>query len=267
MYYVYIYLDTYYQELHTALDYEFDYRPIYVGKGTGDRMFDHLKGTKNKIFENKIQHWQKNGVQPIIRVLKMMDLEAAAFDLERELICTIGRFDQGKGPLLNLTDGGEGVSGHDPWNKGRKGLYVASEATRAKLSNALRGKPKPKDFGEKVSRGLKGKTKTASHRHALSQANIGKTSPLKRQPSRQSAESHAKAADKRKEWWTPERREAKRAQFVGKKLSNEHKANLALAMEKVRKPHSEETKLKMSEKRRQYWAAKKAQDTDELHKK
>ncbi len=41
---------------------------------------------------------------------------------------------------LNSTDGGDGVSvGNIPWNKGKKGLYIASEECKLQISNSLKG--------------------------------------------------------------------------------------------------------------------------------
>jgi len=53
--------------------------------------------------------------------------------IEQELISLIGRSDKGDGPLVNMTDGGEGTLGFEPWNKDKP----MSEKSKLKLSNTL----------------------------------------------------------------------------------------------------------------------------------
>ena len=87
-------------------------QPVYVGKGTGDRDLSHWsRGSHNKPFQDFIAHLKVRGlVAPCERVLET-ESEAEAFAKEIELIALYGRRDLKKGPLFNLTDGGEGVAG------------------------------------------------------------------------------------------------------------------------------------------------------------
>ena len=87
--------------------------PIYVGKGYGDRVTIHLtnKTNKNQYFCNKVKKMIREGNEPIIKIINVNN-EIEAFELEILLIKLIGRKDLGTGPLLNLTDGGEGTTGH-----------------------------------------------------------------------------------------------------------------------------------------------------------
>jgi hypothetical protein len=257
IYYVYVYLDPLFPNNCNYENYKFDHTPIYIGKGKNRRCDDHLKKTNNPIFVNKIAYWKRNNIKPIIIKLQENISEIDAWALEIKLIKEIGRFDLGLGPLLNLTDGGEGPSNREPYNKGKKGLYVTSEETKNKIKLTLTGKPKPVDHGRKVSAALKGKPKSAEHRKKLSEANIGHEGPNKGVTGIWTEEQLKAQSKKMKEWWTVERRLEKSEQLKGKKLSDEHKANLAAAMVKARKPHSEETKLKMSESRRLYWQNRK----------
>jgi len=113
-FYTYIYLDPrypgkyYYQGCHMA----FDYKPIYVGKGMGGRMFKHTSVENDLKFYRTLKKLKRSGLK-IIK-FKIVDKvnEDIAFYLERWFIARIGREDLGKGPLLNLTDGGEGISGY-----------------------------------------------------------------------------------------------------------------------------------------------------------
>lgn len=85
-------------------------KPFYVGKGKEDRCFQHLYRKDHCEFVHKIRKMISENVEPIIHRIECSS-EEAAFDLECGLIKVIGRKDKGKGPLLNLTDGGEGTSG------------------------------------------------------------------------------------------------------------------------------------------------------------
>ncbi len=78
----------------------------------------------------------------------------------------IGRSDLNKGPLCNLTDGGEGISGKrlseehkrkiseksklQGWNKGRLGM-PHDEETKQKISKANKGKKRTLEQKNKIS--------------------------------------------------------------------------------------------------------------------
>jgi hypothetical protein len=90
--------------------------PFYVGKGHGSRYLDHIYKAKNPLNRthksNKIRKIQRlTGKDPKIVLYKTNITEYEAFDHEMDLIQLIGRRDLGTGPLLNLTDGGDGASG------------------------------------------------------------------------------------------------------------------------------------------------------------
>ena len=108
--------------------------PFYVGKGCNGRVYQHLYGKgRNKHLVNKIRKIQKEtGKDPEIRFFMTNISESLAFDLERYLIRFFGRKDKGLGPLLNLTDGGDGVSG-----------YICTEDDRRGRSERARGPRKP----------------------------------------------------------------------------------------------------------------------------
>jgi len=83
-----------------------DGTPLYVGKGRGIRYLRHAKGTHNK---SLAAAFAKFGDLPIELVKWGMTDDGACL-FERELIAKIGRVAHG-GPLVNMTDGGNGLAG------------------------------------------------------------------------------------------------------------------------------------------------------------
>lgn len=116
MFYIYIYLDPRTPGRYEYGDYCFLYEPFYVGKGSGDRMFEHLKNyelSKNSFKSNKIKSILNSGYTPyIIKIIENIENEDISYSLEEEIIKTIGRFTN-NGPLVNLKEGGKGgLSGY-----------------------------------------------------------------------------------------------------------------------------------------------------------
>lgn len=100
-YYVYV--------LYAPDDIMFE-RPRYVGKGCGVRAFCSPSGRTKRV-----KDWiAEMGEEPNFDLIAANLTEAAAFALEIELIAKYGRegIDPG-GVLLNISLGGEGVSGSE----------------------------------------------------------------------------------------------------------------------------------------------------------
>ena len=113
MYYNYIILNPevkgkfYYENLNFSLLYE----PLYIGKGKGNRYKKHLLEIKsvNKHKFNKIKKLNlKFSMLKYILLFNFTQNELHAYENEKNLISSIGRFDLKTGPLLNLCDGGIG---------------------------------------------------------------------------------------------------------------------------------------------------------------
>lgn len=109
IYYVYIYLDTRKCGKYIYNDLEFDYEPFYVGRGKNNRYIKGCKCGGSLIKRNKINKIIKDGYEPkIIKLYEKLDYDSSV-RLEIETISKIGRCDLNTGPLVNLTDGGEGT--------------------------------------------------------------------------------------------------------------------------------------------------------------
>jgi len=122
--------------------------PIYVGKGKNGRAWSHLRLQVHSPFVSRLKNMLSNGINPVVGIYGNIDEEFAIF-LEEESISKFGRKDLGKGPLLNLTNGGDGISG-------------------AKLG------PRPDDVKRKISEGNSGKKLSDEHKRKLSIAKKGK---------------------------------------------------------------------------------------------
>lgn len=89
--------------------------PFYVGYGKNNRHLDHLNEAIRKptpqTKEHKLNTIRKiirEGMEPIIEIIDSELSKEQACELEIFLISEIGRMDKNKGPLTNLTMGGDG---------------------------------------------------------------------------------------------------------------------------------------------------------------
>lgn len=216
--------------------------PFYVGKGTGRRAHLHLEGGgHSSLVARKVNKLRREGVEPSVEIIEALD-EDHAFFLESCLIEVLGRRNLKTGPLLNLTNGGEGMSGYvqsaetrakraskligrycseETRKKMSASLKNPSEQTRAKQSAAKKGVSLSKEHCAKLSESKKGRAVSAEHREKLSIANSGKV------PSDLC-------------------REMALAANLGRSFSKEHREKLSAARKgKLRGPQSEETKAKI----------------------
>ena len=127
-----------------------DGTPFYIGKGAIDRI--KKKSRVNRHHTNictKYPNWQRG--------LAFMGNEKDAFAKEIELIAKY------KNTLVNRTNGGEGVSGLTPWNKGLPALDHVKKA----ISNANKGR-KQSDYQKKcVSEAVRGNQFALGYKHTL----------------------------------------------------------------------------------------------------
>jgi hypothetical protein len=151
-----------------------DKTPYYIGKGTGNRLYNK----SSRVFAPPKDKSR-------IIYLKQNLTEAEAFRHEIYMIAVFGRKDLGTGILHNRTDGGDGVS--NPSDETRRKLSEAhkgntnrlgkvnSEEHKIKISEALKGKTPSEETRRKLSEALKGKTLSEETRRKLSEAHKGKT--------------------------------------------------------------------------------------------
>jgi hypothetical protein len=118
-YYIYVYLNPLNPGIFKYEDLEFDFEPIYIGKGINNRLYNHISSCQNKknksgyrrLFYQKLRKIIRLGHDPKVIIFKNHLSEKEAFQLEIELISKIGRRITKEGPLCNNSKGGEGPSG------------------------------------------------------------------------------------------------------------------------------------------------------------
>jgi len=157
----------------------------YIGQGQKRRChwWKHIKedgyGACSWIYRLK-----KQGLQPIIIKVLSGLTQAQVDGWEIGLINLIGRYDQGKGPLLNLVDGGQGVNNPSAETRRKiseagKGRRHSAEARR-RMSEAQKGNTNCKgrspsaETRRKISEAGKGRRHSAEARRRMSEAQKGK---------------------------------------------------------------------------------------------
>lgn len=109
-FYYYVYLDPNTVGSFTYGDLTFDHEPFYVGKGTGNRMRQHIYEAKNTKRNSpklrRIRNILATDKEPLIQLSVLMS-EDEAYAKEVEVISAIGRTNLKTGPLTNGTKGGD----------------------------------------------------------------------------------------------------------------------------------------------------------------
>ena len=187
--------------------------PCYIGKGKGKRWLYHERlGARhyNTFLANIFKKAARLGLEVKKKKLYRSLTEQEALELEVMLIKKIGR--KPNGPLVNLTDGGDGVSG----------LKFSIEA-RTKISIAHKGKVITMEQRAKMGRPM-----TDARRALLSAANKGKVVSQETRDKIRKARLGVKRPDislsqlGRK--FSPETKAKMRAAKLGKAQSPEHRA-------------------------------------------
>lgn len=133
--------------------------PFYVGKGKGNRIYDHYTNEKaqkyNKNLYNAIKKLKQQNLEPIYNKIEENLTEQEAFKKEKEWIKFYGREN-----LYNLTDGGEGGNTllDDEIKKRWKNNCILAQnklEVKIKKSKSMKGKnilPKSEETKNKMSK-------------------------------------------------------------------------------------------------------------------
>jgi len=106
-----------------------DKTPYYIGKGTDNRAYLQLN------------HKVKTPERERVLILKKDLTEEEANRHEVYIISVLGRKNIGTGILLNLTEGGEGISGYRHTEETKKRMRrPKSEETKRKIREAIKAK-------------------------------------------------------------------------------------------------------------------------------
>lgn len=236
-YYVYTYLDPRKKGKYRYEKVNFLHEPIYIGKGKGNRAFSYYK--HNQFVKNKFSKIEK----PIILIIANHLTEIEAFNLEKELITLIGRYDLKTGPLCNFTNGGEGGSGR---------IYITSKETKKKISKSCKGIKRSEEFKQKMRLIQTGQKRLHSEEWKIKQSKSQKGK-------KRSIESIEKQSLAQKGRIVSEKTKQKISKAnKGKKRTKETKEKMSLL--RIGKPSnhkghkvSEETKQKISKNSKKMW--------------
>jgi hypothetical protein len=144
-----------YNDYYTYAYLREDKTPYYIGKGRGKRIYSKNRAIKPPKDKSRILFLKKNLT------------EAEAFKHEVYMIFVLGRKNLGTGILRNLTNGGEGTSGH-----------IKSEKCKKKIGEAHIGKTHTEEWKKAISEKLSGRTHTEEAKKKMSVAKSGENHPL-----------------------------------------------------------------------------------------
>ena len=164
----------YYIYRHIRLDIN---QPFYIGVGTKrDKNFNLHTSEYGRAFtkSSRSSYWGNIVAKTDYEVEILLESDDYDFIKQKEIefIALYKRTDCCQGVLVNLTDGGEGTLGREPWNKGfnmwedkqhpNKGKKLSKETcdkkseSMKKSDKSLKGKKLPEWWCEKISEAVKG---------------------------------------------------------------------------------------------------------------
>lgn len=161
--------------------------PFYIGIGKDDKG-DYTRASSIKC---RNRHWKRITAKTAYDIEIISDgiSWSEACKKETEFIQLYGRRDLKKGPLVNLTDGGEGFENLIITDEQKKKMSVAgknrkppSAETRAKLSQISKERGITKEMREKMAAKLRGRPQPEWQRKILSAAAMGKKVPWSEKP-------------------------------------------------------------------------------------
>lgn len=168
--------------------------PIYVGKGKGNRAYDHFKPSSLRKQHHLYSFIKKYGTLPVVIIRDNLTNEQSQ-EIERALIAALGRIDLGTGNLFNLTEGGEGNSGWHPSQSVRDKIrkkrieYFKDPKNREQARECAVGYRHTDDARKRMSKAHKGKPPKWSQTPGLREAAIANMrKPRKVRPTEQRIE-------------------------------------------------------------------------------
>ena len=142
---------------------EFNHEPFYIGKGSEERPYRHIKAVKynwkslsyrqNKEKTATISEIIQSGCDPIVKIIVKNLNSLDATNLERALIGIIGRSCLNSGLLVNKTEGGEG----EPFSLDVRLKMSRNHADFRGEKNPFFGKKHPPEVIEKIASKLRGR--------------------------------------------------------------------------------------------------------------
>lgn len=145
-FYVYVYLNPkvigplYYKSISTNFEYSFNFEPFYIGKGRKSRIYDHFYDSKNNtekyLFLKTLEtEFGKTILKEKYIMIYSNNLSNDdAYNLESDLILSIGRIKDNTGPLYNIC-----TDKNPPDVTG----IIRPDSYRKMLSNTRRGENNP----------------------------------------------------------------------------------------------------------------------------
>jgi group I intron endonuclease len=171
-YYVYVLMDSSKKGKYEYGEYEFDYEPFYIGKGTGNRVNETIHD-KNIFKRNKINKLKRNNIDIKTKIIINNISDEQAKKYERELIKLIGRRDLKKGVLVNMTDGGDGRVNSTPSEETRKKISKTKKAMNITFKHSYETIQKFKEIQSGENNGFYGMTHSEESRNNISLKNSG----------------------------------------------------------------------------------------------
>jgi len=255
--------------------------PFYIGIGQ-DKPKEEYFYKRAYTKWNRNQYW-KNIINKTLYEIEIIEDDISVEEaLKKEIwwIAFYGRADLGKGPLCNLTDGGEGKIGYLPSLETRKKMSTSikknlenkenhpaynkrgkdnpnygkkhpprSEEAKRKCREASLGKITSKEVREKISKKLKGIKKTATHNEKNRIANSGENHGMFGKNLSEETKKLISIKAKNNQY----AKGNKLTEEVKKKISEYSKGNQYAKGNK----HTDEGKKKMSEASSRYWQKRK----------